>query len=167
MIRLCMGLVVIGTVLAGTASLAAASQISGRISYTLTHLSDVKIVQKDKTFVLSRDMLSGTIAASVPGSALDKSKQVCVGATLVDAAGKTIEGHGSCDSVDADGDVWWLVYSTKGPSKSRWIVVGGTGKYKHLRGTGTTSFLQQLQGVQASQQTWEQAYDGEMTGLPR
>jgi hypothetical protein len=162
-----LGLVVAGTVLTGTASLAAGSQVSGRISYTLAHLSDVKIVQKDKSFVLSRDTLSGTISASVAGSALDKSKQVCVGATLVDAAGKTIEGHGSCDSVDADGDVWWLVYSTKGPSKSRWIVVGGTGKYKRLRGTGTTRFLQQLQGVQATQQTWEQIYDGQMTGLPK
>ena len=63
--------------------------------------------------------------------------------------------------------VWWLVYSAKGPAKSRWVVVGGTGKYKKLRGTGTTTFLQQLQGVQATQQTWEQIYDGQMTGLPK
>jgi hypothetical protein len=140
-----------------TASQAGAMQISGTVDYDIKHLSDQPLSADG--LVLSRDQLTGTIKSTPPGDKIDKSIQTCIGAIVL-KAGKAISGNGYCDTVDADGDVWWLTWSA-GSEKSNWTVVGGTGKYLGLSGSGTTfSINADLQS--AASTSWPQGYAGEL-----
>ncbi len=151
-------LMVIATVAATSPGLAGhATKVKGTVSYTMTHVSDGKMHEAGWT--LSRDVMVGTIKSAIPGSPIDGSVQTCIGGMAVNA-GKAMRGSGYCDTVDKDGDVWWLACSAT-PKKSGWRVVGGTGKYQGLRGQGTTFYAGDAQAAQAS--GWTQGYDGHLT----
>jgi hypothetical protein len=140
-----------------SASQAGALHISGTVNYDIKHLSDQKLSADG--LVLSRDQLTGTIKSTPPGDKIDGSIQTCIGAMVL-KAGKAISGNGYCDTVDADGHVWWLTWSA-GSEKSNWTVVGGTGKYLGLSGSGTTfSIDADLQS--AASTTWPQGYVGDL-----
>ena len=135
----------------------AGEQIEGKITYNVTHPSDTKLKEPD--LVLSRDMMVGPVKASEKGSLFDGSTQTCIGAMIL-KADKPVAGNGYCDTVDANNDVWWLRWPA-GPTESRWIVVGGTGKYEHLKGEGTTFYPSQTQP--AAEHVWTQGYEGQVT----
>ena len=140
-----------------TVAIAGTVKVEGTITYKVTHLSDEKLPGEGR--VLSRDAMAGVIKSKPSDQAIDGSIQTCIGAMVV-TEGKAEAGSGYCDTVDADGDVWWLSWSA-GPVESTWTVIGGTGKYKDLTGRGQTFYVGDLQGVQVS--GWSQAYKGGLT----
>ncbi|MDH3246055.1 MAG: hypothetical protein OEM26_15650, partial [Saprospiraceae bacterium] len=90
--------------------------------------------------MIQRVMNRGTIIATNPADPFHLATQTCSGINIISKDGQPVESHGSCDAVDADGDIWWLTYSNK-PSGNTWQIAGGTGKYKNMTGGGTTQPL--------------------------
>ncbi len=65
----------------------------------------------------------------------DRLDDVCLGQdTALD--GKPTRGFGTCVKTDKDGD---KILVTFGEVKDHWAIVGGTGKYKGIVGTGTST----------------------------
>jgi hypothetical protein len=67
-------------------------------------------------------------------------KHHCVGTLVRSADGRTTTGWGYCDSFDADGDVHWHYWSGSGEPGSMhgtYSIIGGTGKFKGAKGSGT------------------------------
>ena len=69
--------------------------------------------------------------------------QQCLAAVVQNADGSTVEGHGACDGIDPDGDVWWISFTMEGDAPISWTIAGGTGKYEGLAMSGVTDFLVQ------------------------
>jgi hypothetical protein len=69
--------------------------------------------------------------------------QQCLASIVQNADGSTVEGHGACDGIDPDGDVWWISIAMEGDAPINWTITGGTGKYEGLAMSGVTSFLAQ------------------------
>jgi len=125
--------------LAGLAAPAAADEVkgSGTVTYAVTVVVENNLANGQK---LRQSRLKGLILADQDNSPFNLSPQDCSSAALIDAEGTMIENHGSCVSVDVDGDVWWLFYEGD-IDGSQWTVTGGTGKYKDMTGGGTTDNL--------------------------
>ena len=128
-----------GLVLAGLATAAVAEEhaVSGTVTYIITPLSTAPAANGGK-FVQSH--LKGVILSNDSSSALHLGAQDCSGTNLYDAKNMLVEGAGSCSAVDADGDIWWIWYHNTS-SERRWTIIGGTGKYAGMTGSGTTTVL--------------------------
>jgi hypothetical protein len=130
---------------------AAETAVSGSVRYS---------VKATETQEVSRQQLSGKIEASDPKSVIHGSQQECFGSFV--AKDQTIIGRGYCDTVDNDGDVWWLTFNAEAGS-SKWTIVGGTGKYEGMTGSGET-FFPQTSPVKAAaaapKEEWVQEYEG-------
>ncbi len=86
---------------------------------------------------VSRVFFPGFIAADDPSNPLRLASMTCSGTTVDTKDGKPIRSAGTCDSVDAQGDVafyWWRSDSKNG---GRWGFLGGTGKWANVEGGGT------------------------------
>jgi hypothetical protein len=124
--------------------------VSGSVTYKVT-ATEGKAV--------SRQHMSGTIAASDESSVINESEQECYGSfKRVD---DKVIGHGFCDTTDADKDVWWLTFEAA-TDRSEWTVVGGTGKYEGMTGSGETLLTPgDPMAVSAAAPTpWTQRYEG-------
>lgn len=75
------------------------------------------------------------VTRNVKGDApFDRLDDVCLGQdTFVD--GKATRLFGTCVKTDKDGD---KILVTFGEDKGHWSIVGGTGKFKGITGTGTS-----------------------------
>lgn len=87
---------------------------------------------QSRTIILSED-------SEVP---FHLAPQDCSGTYILDKDQEITGGNGYCDSVDSDGDVWWMWWKLDG-EKGSWGVLGGTGKYDGMTGGGTTEILSQ------------------------
>jgi hypothetical protein len=117
---------------------AAVIKISGKVPLTVVYHDETKLPDGS---VVSRDYLKGTIEAGDSSATFDGALQDCFGAIVFAPGGEDIvEGHGYCDAVDEDGDVWWLSWTSDESGQSRWTITGGTGKYAGIEGTGETIF---------------------------
>lgn len=123
---------------AATPAGAAEMTISGKVPLTVIYHDETKLPDGS---IVSRDHVRGTIEASDSAAMFDGNAQDCFGAIVFAPGGEEIvQGHGYCDSVDKDGDVWWLAWTTDTSGESRWMITGGTGKYEGIAGTGKTVF---------------------------
>ena len=59
----------------------------------------------------------------------------CYASNIMGAEGMPASGSGTCQNIDADGDVWWVTYD--GGMEGMWNYTGGTGKYVGVDGGGT------------------------------
>lgn len=109
---------------------------SGHVSYHQLFSSESQ--GKDGT-VVQQSMTRGTIVGSEASNPFHLTTQTCSGTNILSAKGQPIESCGSCDGVDADGDIWWLTYHNNPDGKNTWKIIGGTGKYKKMTGGGTTT----------------------------
>ena len=64
--------------------------------------------------------------------------QDCLATYMFAADGSLIGGHGACDFVSPDGDLWWATLEASGTDPVRWMGVGGTGKFEGVDHSGTT-----------------------------
>jgi len=85
---------------------------------------------------VNRMQWSGFITADDPANPLRQASMTCSGDAVLAKDGKPIRSAGTCDSVDAQGDVafyWWRSDDKGG----RWGFLGGTGKWVTVEGGGT------------------------------
>lgn len=82
------------------------------------------------------------VTRNVKGEApFDRLEDVCLGhATVIGDDWTRL--YGTCVKTDQDGD---QILVTWGDVKEQWSIVGGTGKYKGITGTGTTGKFDSLQ----------------------
>jgi hypothetical protein len=74
--------------------------------------------------------------------------QQCLATVIQNEDGSVVEGHGACDGIDPEGDIWWLSISMEGDSPIQWAVTAGTGKYEGLVTTGfNTAIAQHADGM--------------------
>ncbi len=66
------------------------------------------------------------------------ARQDCSGTYVLTPEGEIEIGRGHCEAVDQDGDVWWLWWESVSES-GKWGILGGTGKYDGMAGSGTTT----------------------------
>jgi hypothetical protein len=96
-----------------------------------------------ETFTLSdgtkvnRTKSNGFIVADDPSNPLRQASMTCTGTMVESKDGKPIRSAGTCDTVDAQGDVafYWWRYDEKNGGK--WGFLGGTGKWTAVEGGGT------------------------------
>jgi hypothetical protein len=67
--------------------------------------------------------------------------QQCLTTIISDAEGSVIEGHGACDGIDPDGDVWWIAIEMAPNAPIRWTITAGTGKYEGLAMSGVNNAI--------------------------
>jgi hypothetical protein len=85
--------------------------------------------------------------------------QQCLATVVQNADGSTVEGHGACDGIDPDGDVWWISITMDGDAPISWTITGGTGKYEGLAMSGVTNlFAEHADGIVVGR--FEGNYDG-------
>lgn len=65
--------------------------------------------------------------------------QQCLATVISDANGSVVEGHGACDGIDPDGDVWWIAIDMAPDAPIRWTITAGTGKYEGLAMSGVNN----------------------------
>jgi len=85
----------------------------------------------------NRMSFSGFITADDPSNPLRLASMTCTGTSVTTKDGKPVRSAGTCDSVDAQGDVafyWWRADERNG---GRWGFLGGTGKWANVEGGGT------------------------------
>jgi hypothetical protein len=151
------------TLLSSTISEAAEIKVSGNVNYEVVYHNQTELADGR---VVSRDHLKGMVDDNDDKSPIDHSTHDCFGAIVFSGDGTTIQGgHGYCDGIDKDGDIWWLSWSTNSPTESAWTITGGTGKYAGASGTGKTSFETDKFSVAAESgpSTLPNTYEGVMT----
>lgn len=85
----------------------------------------------------NRIFFPGFITADDPSSPLRLASMTCAGTTITTKDGKPIRSAGTCDSVDAQGDVAFYWWRSDEKSGGRWGFLGGTGKWTNVEGGGT------------------------------
>ena len=87
-----------------------------------------------------RTDLSGVVLADDTSNPFHLAGQTCEGTTIISAKGPSAAGY--CNTIDKDGDAWWIWWRGEGKGKGGvWEFVDGTGKYKGIKGKGTTTTL--------------------------
>lgn len=121
------------------APLAQASEGGGTVTYVQTWSEVTKLPGGSS---LQHAHLKGVILMDKADGLFHLQTQDCSGSTAINADGKVVDSAGSCTAVDKDGDVWWLSYHN-GSQGNTWTFIGGTGKYKDIKGGGTSVYLLQ------------------------
>lgn len=76
----------------------------------------------------------------------------CYGSSTMSPEGAQLDGSGTCEAIDPDGDIWWLWWD--GGMDGRFGFTGGTGKYAGIEGSGTWK-LQTMFADGKNTNTWE------------
>ena len=126
-------LVLCGVVAVAGAATAEKIELKGRSTWST--VSEESITLADGRIV-TRQVLRGTAIADGPKTPLSYASQDCMFTTTTSADGKSFQSGGSCDGMDADGDVYWA-YGNADENGGRWYYQGGTGKFEGLTGGGT------------------------------
>jgi hypothetical protein len=134
--------------------LAAAEEGSGTVTY-VSMGKEVTELANGETIIRSHS--KGIILADETELPFHLASQDCRGATVIGADDQPVSDMGSCDSVDQDGDIWWLWYRNDSSGRV-WKVIGGTGKYERMTGGGSTDLLVSYPDGRSTiswQGTWE------------
>ncbi|MBT8400364.1 MAG: hypothetical protein KJO98_07810 [Rhodothermia bacterium] len=62
-------------------------------------------------------------------------------ATYIFEDGVPVEGHGACDGISVEGDMWWLSLQVGDDGLIHWRMTGGTGRFTNLQTSGTTQLV--------------------------
>ncbi len=74
--------------------------------------------------------------------------QQCLATVISDTEGALVEGHGACDGIDPEGDLWWISIEIAPDAPIRWTVTAGTGKYDGLKMSGVnTAIAEHADGI--------------------
>lgn len=121
-------------------SSAVAADVAGYTSGTQKVLSSIPL---ENGLAAVRVQYLVGVVSDAGGGLFHGATQHCLATVIQDADGSTIEGHGICDGIDPDGDVWWLSISMQGDGPISWTVTAGTGKYEGVSTSGTTTLIAQ------------------------
>ena len=78
---------------------------------------------------------SGQFYTEDPASPLNETTYRCFGSHLIGTDGNSIQGHGYCAGVAAEGDAWWIEWQGV-LNAGTWEFTGGTGTFEGIRGGG-------------------------------
>lgn len=126
-----------GLVLAFLAPLPAAAAVvkgSGIAIYTVSPIAEAMVVGDGRK--LEELHMKGVLHADSPRHPFDLSIQDCNDVALVDSDNAALRDYGTCAAMDRAGDVWWMRFTRHGRAGT-WAVIGGTGKYRGMTGSGT------------------------------
>jgi len=88
---------------------------------------------------IRRIRLRLAVTADDPKNPFHLGSQDCFATYTFAADGALEGGHGACDFISPEGDVWWLALEASGDGPIRWHGFGdGTGKLAGLEHAGTT-----------------------------
>jgi hypothetical protein len=121
-------------------SSAVAADVAGFTSGTLQVLSTTPL--KNGRTAARLLYLVGIVTDTQEGP-FHGGTQQCLATVINNADGSLVEGHGACDGIDPDGDVWWISLSMADDSPIRWTITGGTGKYEGLAMSGVNNQIAQ------------------------
>jgi len=110
----------------------------GDFSATFCFAGNHTTLAQSKTDLAYSFDLTGPVRADAPGSFLDMSSVQCVG--IGEVQGGKFSGTHQCLFLDADGDKVFMRFEAEGP-KSMLEILGGTGKYTGISGSGETQSL--------------------------
>jgi len=116
------------------ASVAQAAEGSGSATYVTTWSETTKLPGGR---ALQRAHFKSVIIVDKGDALFHLQPQDCSGSVALGADGKAEDSAGACSAVDKDGDTWWISYHN-GPQGNVWTILGGTGKYKGMKGGGTS-----------------------------
>ena len=119
-------------------SSAVAADAAGYGAGTQTVLSTMKL-KNGRT--VARVMSSIGLSTDAHEGRFHGGTQKCLASIVTGADGAVVEGHGSCDGIDPDGDVWWISLSLDGGGPYHWSITGGTGKYEGLSMSGVSNVV--------------------------
>ncbi|WP_342109193.1 hypothetical protein [Methylobacterium sp. SI9] len=135
-----LGLLLLGSATAGADDMP--RQGDFRITYTSTVVGAPKPVTIGENRVASASINLMTAVNESGGKLLHNMAGRCTSAPVIDNGAKTLENHGYCDYVDADGDHVFEKWdyprqplAAVNEGTGQWI--GGTGKFAGLSGTMT------------------------------
>ncbi len=77
------------------------------------------------------------MTAADPANPLNLASMTCSGVAVLGADGAETRSAGTCDSVDADGDMAFYWWRHDGSGTGSWGFLGGTGKWTGVEGGGT------------------------------
>ena len=120
----------------GQGAVAGETKVSGKVVYIAAPISTSALAGGKS---LRRTQLKGVVLAD-GASFLNLNAQDCMGTSLIDANGTEVDATGSCTASDKDGDTWSIWYHNTLESRS-WTIIGGTGKFHGMTGSGTTTAL--------------------------
>ena len=120
---------------------AKAEEFSGKGTVTYVPV-DSETIELPDSSLLRRAHMKGVILADDTKVPFHLATQDCAGSETLSPEGVAEAGRGYCDTVDADGDVWWMWWDND-PKPGAWGILGGTGKYEGMTGGGTTKALSQ------------------------
>jgi hypothetical protein len=133
-----LGLLLISSATAGAQDMPRQGEF--RITFTSTNPAAPKPVMIGANRMASATINMMTAVNESGGKLLHNMAGRCTSAPLIDNTAKTVENHGYCDYVDADGDhvfeKWDFPVQPLGAANEgtgEWI--GGTGKFAGLSGT--------------------------------
>ncbi len=124
---------VVGVVVAGSVVRAELKKgkVTGRSVMVATVLDNTKLA--NGTAVRNTHAKGFTIG-NEPGNPFDGACEDCFFSDVVAADGSVVSSVVHCLGIDRDGDVWNV---TSGAKEGTWVLVGGTGKFKGIEGSGT------------------------------
>lgn len=133
-----LGLLLLGSATAGAEDMP--RQGDFRITYTSTAVAAPKPVTIGENRMASATINMMTAVNESGGKLLHNMAGRCTSAPVIDNGAKTLENHGYCDYVDADGDHVFEKWdyplqplAAVNEGTGQWI--GGTGKFAGLSGT--------------------------------
>jgi len=112
-------------------------QDSGTGSYVPVSSDSVKLANGN---TVVHQTSKGIVLSNDSKSIINLVTQDAGGSSVTDADGNLVEAHGYADGVDRDGDTFWIWWKNS-PEGNTWGYVGGTGKFKGIKGGGTTKLL--------------------------
>ncbi len=101
-------------------------------SRTVVELPDGRLAA-DVTF-------DGYVITDDENSSFNLVAQDCAGTDLIGADGAVVISSGYCAGRDRDGDMYWFSFWNT-PESNKWTLTGGTGKFKGIKGGGTSQQL--------------------------
>jgi hypothetical protein len=128
----------LGIVMAAAAAVAAEAaevKVSGSATYVITQSTATELAGGS---TLTHFLQEGVIRTDDRASPFNLNLHNCAGSLITSADGATFTAMGSCDGIDKDGDVWWIAFVNADRNGGHWEVLGGTGKFAGMTGSGTT-----------------------------
>ena len=120
--------------------LAAVAPVQAQMTYTATGGNAfipevVASVDLPDGNMLARTISHGFIWTNEENMVGGNGSLECFGSNTLSPEGDQLDGSGTCEGLDADGDVWWVWWS--GGIEGNFSFTGGTGKYTGISGGGT------------------------------
>ena len=110
-----------------------AQKISGMVTGTQKVVSSFDLPSGGS---LRRIFFELSVTANSPSNPFHLGNETCFAAYEFTASDSLVQGHGSCNLISPEGDIYWFTVEASG-TEIQWKGIGGTGKFVGLEASGT------------------------------